>query len=50
MVERMNINNINENKYPVSQAIDSDSKDNNGQYSDYRNGFNLKDDICDKDE
>lgn len=50
MVERMNINNINENKYPISQAFDPDSKDNNGQYSDYRNGFNLNDDICDKDE
>ena len=26
MVERMNINNINENKYPVSQTFDPDSK------------------------
>lgn len=46
----MNINNINVNKYPVSQVFDPDSKDNNGQYIDYRNGLNLNDDICDKDE
>ena len=25
-------------------------KDNNGQYIGYRNGLNLNDDVCDKDE
>lgn len=46
----MNNSNINVNKYPVSQVFGPDSKDNNVQYSDYRNGFNLNKDICVKDE
>ena len=57
----MNINNINVNKYPVSQVFDPESKVvfeipkyqreyANGQYIGYRNGLNLNDDVCDKDE
>lgn len=44
----MNINNINVNKYPVSQMFDPDSKVifEIG----YRNGLNLNDDVCDKNE
>lgn len=44
----MNINNINVNKYPVSQMFDPDSKVifEIG----YRNGLNLNDGVCDKNE